>query len=93
MQSGEADALLIVIVRPPVNTTGQRIARALNPLLQDNPLPVGVVLLQDWDEAGGISEFHQGNMPVLPYLAKPTPEAASFARSGYWKYSSRLGSR
>jgi len=66
MQSGEADALLIVIVRPPVNTTGQRIARALNPLLQDNPLPVGVVLLQDWDEAGGISEFHQGNMPVFP---------------------------
>ncbi len=74
LQSGEADALLIVIVRPPVNTTGRKIADALKPLFQRNPLPAGIVLLQEWDADAGISVFHDGNLPVFP-----SPEVAAQA--------------
>ncbi len=85
-QSPEVDAILVVIVRPPVQTTVQDIARELGTIAAQSPKPLGVVVLADWQaETSGLPEFQAAGIPVFP-----SPEvAAQTFRQVSWYFSIR----
>ncbi len=84
LRSQEVDGILIVIVRPPVNTTARDIAMALTSIVQSTEIPVGVVLLQAWNSPeAGIAEFAAAGIPVFPspeIAARTLKQVVAFAR-------------
>jgi acetyltransferase len=76
------DAVMVIIVRPPVNTTPAMIADKLSQVLKSDPQkPVFIILMAHKDENSGLSIFQKFQLPVFSY-----PEAAAFSLSMLRKY-------
>ena len=79
----QIDAVVVVIVRPPVDTTPARIAREFQTVLpSETDKPIFVVLMAHWDETAGIEAFHRLNIPVFAY-----PDSAARALAAMWTYA------
>jgi acetyltransferase len=76
------DAVMVIIVRPPMNTTPAMIADKLSEVLKSkSQKPVFVILMAHKDENSGLSIFQKFQIPVFSY-----PEAAAFSMSMLRKY-------
>ncbi len=73
LQDQSVDAVFVIIVRPPVNTTPEMIAEKFKSLLsnQENRKPVFIILMANHDQQCGLPLFQEMNLPVYDY-----PEAA-----------------
>jgi acetyl coenzyme A synthetase (ADP forming)-like protein len=76
------DSIMVIIVRPPVNTTIRKIASNLRkPLNSSNRKPTFVVLMAQPDSTCGLEVFQDLNLPVYAY-----PESAVRSISAMIKY-------
>jgi acetyltransferase len=83
LKDKQVDAIMIIIVRPPVKTTPQMIAEKFKDLLsQDLKKPLTVVLMAEKDEACGLSVFQELQLPIYSY-----PESAAYSLSKMYQYA------
>ncbi len=76
------DILLVIIVKPPVDTTPRKIISTLSPLIAASAKPVCFVVMADSNEEAGLDIFHALNLPVLPY-----PEMAAQVIGNLYRYT------
>ncbi len=82
LKDENVDAIMVIIVRPPVNTTPALIAEGLKEILSNKShKPVFVVLMAKKDETSGLSTFSELHLPVYSY-----PEAAAYSIASMLKY-------
>lgn len=81
LQDEGVDNVILIIVRPPVDTTPARIIAELDPLLQNCSKPILAVLMSRSDEHAGLDGFRKLNIPVHSY-----PEPAVKVMGAMWKY-------
>jgi acetyl coenzyme A synthetase (ADP forming)-like protein len=78
------DAILLIIVRPPVNTTPRMIAEGFRDILQDKKYkPIFIILMAQHDDSCGLEVFRELNLPVYAY-----PESAARSVSTMLKFNS-----
>ncbi|NOX38846.1 MAG: CoA-binding protein [Calditrichaeota bacterium] len=83
LEDESVDAVVVVIVRPPVSTTPEQIAREFQQLIgKDHEKPVMIVLMAHRDEHSGVEIFHSLNMPVFSH-----PDGAAWALASMWEYA------
>ena len=76
------DAVMVIIVRPPINTTPRMIAEGFREILnKNNKKPVFVILMAQQDESCGLDVFQKLKLPVYAY-----PESAASSISTMLKY-------
>jgi acetyltransferase len=75
------DSILLIIVKPPVNTTPAKIAETLGSLIPNCGKTIIPVLMAQKDETAGMEIFQQLQLPVFSY-----PESAVKALSTMWEY-------
>ncbi|NOX88145.1 MAG: acetate--CoA ligase family protein [Calditrichaeota bacterium] len=75
------DAVILIIVKPPVDTTPALIAENLEPAIRNCGKTILPVLMAQRDESAGIDVFKRLNLPVFSY-----PESAVKALSKMWQY-------
>lgn len=75
------DSVLLIIVKPPVNSTPKAIISALEPTLANTGKTVIPVLMADKDETFGREDLEKLNLPAFGY-----PESAVKALSAMWRY-------
>jgi acetyltransferase len=80
-QDSSIDALFIIIVKPPVNTTPKKIISNLAALIRKSQKPFFCTLMSDIDESSGLTDFHKLGIPVYRY-----PENAAVALGNMIKY-------
>lgn len=69
------DAVMVIIVRPPVNTTPRMIAEAFRDVVEKNKRkPIFIVLMAAHDDSCGLDVFQEMKLPVYAY-----PESAAKA--------------
>jgi acetyltransferase len=68
------DGVILIIVKPPVNTTPAMIAEHLEPVLKNTKKTVIPVLMAQRDETAGVEIFKRLNLPIFSY-----PESAAKA--------------
>ncbi len=78
----KVDAVLLIIVKPPVNTTPLEIITRLSPLMANCAKPVLPVLMARSDDQAGLEIFRQLHLPVYHY-----PEPAARALGTMWRYA------
>jgi acetyl coenzyme A synthetase (ADP forming)-like protein len=73
LKDNGVDAVFVIIVRPPVNTTPQMIAQEFKEMWRDkeSTKPVFIILMAEKDEHCGLEVFQELQLPVYAY-----PEAA-----------------
>ncbi len=71
LQDEGVDSVLLIIVKPPVNSTPASIISGLKPLLQNTTKTVIPVLMANRDDTFGIDVLKRLKLPVFPY-----PESA-----------------
>jgi acetyltransferase len=81
LQDDGVDNVILIIVRPPVDTDPKRIIENLEPLLQNCGKPILSVLMSRKDEYDGLECFRKLQIPVYLY-----PEPAVNAMGSMWKY-------
>jgi acetyltransferase len=82
LRDQNVDAIMIIIVRPPVNTTPEIIAEKFKDILQKkSDKPILVVLMARKDEVSGLPIFRDLKLPVYSY-----PEAAAYSLAAMLKY-------
>ena len=74
--------LLIIIVKPPVNTTPGRIIRTMAPDISASPKPVYFVVMADPEGETDIDIFKNQGIPVIPY-----PELAAQVIGNQYTYT------
>jgi acetyltransferase len=75
------DSILLIIVKPPVNTTPQRIVAGLESLAPNCGKPILAVLMAQRDESAGLALFEKLRIPVYSY-----PESAVKALATMYHY-------
>ncbi len=81
LQDSGVDAILLIIVKPPVNCTPRDIAEKLEPVVQSASKTVIPVLMADRDQSAGMDVFQRLSLPVYSY-----PESAVAALATMWRY-------
>jgi len=76
------DAVLLIIVQPPVNTTPLEIINRLSPIIASCGKPVLPVLMAQSDSRAGLEVFKELHLPVYRY-----PETAARAMGTLWRYA------
>jgi len=76
------DILMIIIVKPPVDTTPREIINTLAPLISASGKPVFFVLMADTDEDAGIDTFQNLGVPVFPF-----PEITARVIANQYRYT------
>jgi len=85
LKDQNVDAIIIIIVRPPVNTTPEMIAEKFKEVLQKrSDKPIFIVLMAKKDEVSGLPVFRDLHLPVYSY-----PEAAAYSVASLLKYQQR----
>jgi acetyl coenzyme A synthetase (ADP forming)-like protein len=85
LKDQNVDATIIIIVRPPGNTTPEKIAEKFKEVLQKNSdKPIFIVLMTEKDKDSGLAIFHDLHLPVYSY-----PEAAAYSIAAMLKYQKR----
>ncbi len=83
LEDDTIDAVIVIIVRPPVNTTPEQIAREFQQLADWTAnKPVMIVLMAHREDHSGVELFHSLNMPVFTY-----PDSAARALAAMWQYA------
>ncbi len=86
MKDDGVDAILIIIVRPPVNTTPRMIAEGFKELLaQGSQKPLFVVLMAQHDESCGLEIFQELKLPVYAYPESAARSIATMIKYKEWK--------
>ncbi len=88
LQDPNVDAVLLIIVKPPVDTTPALIAEHLEPILKNSDKTVLVVLMARRDQTAGVEIFKRLKLPLFSY-----PESAAKALGtmvGYQKIRRQL---
>ena len=75
------DAVLLIIVKPPINTTPLKIVQNLEALVHNCGKTILTVLMAQNDEHGGFEHFKALQLPVYAY-----PEAGAKALGALWEY-------
>ncbi len=75
------DAIVLIIVRPPVNTTPRKIAQAIDSLIYNCGKPIIAVVMSRNDNESGFNDFRRLDLPVFKY-----PDAAVKAMATLWDY-------
>ncbi|GAB4368739.1 MAG: acetate--CoA ligase [Calditrichia bacterium] len=82
LKDSGVDAVLVIIVRPPVNTTPRMIAEQFRSILEKNVRkPIFIVLMAQHDESCGLEIFQELKLPVYAY-----PESAARSIAAMRKY-------
>lgn len=82
LKDEDVDAIMVIIVRPPVNTTPALIAESFKEILANKThKPVFVVLMATKDETSGLDTFSELHLPIYSY-----PEAAAYSIAGMLKF-------
>jgi len=77
------DALLIIIVKPPVNTTPLNIAENLESMIYSNSKPMYATVMARTTDEAGLEKFRELKIPVYNF-----PESAATAIGNVVKYNS-----
>ena len=86
LRDENTDAVMVIIVRPPVNTTPRMIAENLREVLSKNrKKPVFVVLMSQWDDSCGLDVFQELHLPVYAYPESAARAIASMLRYRQWR--------
>ncbi len=89
LKDENTDAVMVIIVRPPVNTTPRMIAENLREVLARNKKkPVFVVLMAQWDESCGLDVFQELRLPVYAYPESAARAIATMLRYQQWRKAS-----
>lgn len=75
------DAILLIIVRPPINTTPRKIGQSVEALIHNCAKPIIAVIMSRNDNESGFKEFKKLDLPVFKY-----PDAAVKAMATLWEY-------
>ena len=75
------DSILLIVVKPPVNTTPATIIRRLAPLVKKIDKPIVPVVMAQRDDTFGREVFEELNLAVFSY-----PESAVKALATMWQY-------
>lgn len=82
LKDDRVDAVMVIIVRPPINTTPRMIAEGFRGIVQKpGQKPVFVVLMAQADESCGLEVFQELRLPVYAY-----PESAARSISAMLNY-------
>ncbi len=76
------DILMVIIVKPPVDTTPKKIINTLAPIISASGKPVFFVLMADTDEDSGIEIFQHLGVPVFPF-----PEITARVMANHYRYT------
>ncbi len=76
------DAIMVIIVKPPVMKNPRAIAEELYPVLSSSTKPIVCVLMAAKDENSGIDVFSQSKTPVYS-----SPESASRSLGNLYRYA------
>ena len=86
LTDANVDAILVIIVHPPIDTTPEIIARGITGILSKRTeKPIFIVLMAETDELKGISIFQQSKLPVYTF-----PESAARSIAAMVKYQKWL---
>ena len=80
-QDDGVDSVILIMVKPPVQTTPRKIIGALQELIHNCSKTILPVLMAARDEDAGMEIFKSMNLPLYSY-----PEEAVQALSAMWKY-------
>ena len=86
LKDANVDGVLLIIVKPPVDTTPALIAEHLEPILKNTDKTVIPVLMAQRDETAGIEIFKRLNLPLFSY-----PESAAKALGAMLRYQNVRG--
>ncbi|MEJ2053514.1 MAG: acetate--CoA ligase family protein [Calditrichaceae bacterium] len=75
------DAVLLIIVRPPVSTTPRKIAKSIEALIHNCAKPIIPVIMSRNDNESGFKEFKKLDLPVFKY-----PDSGVRAMATLWEY-------
>jgi len=76
------DILMVIVVKPPVDTTPRKIISTLAPFIDQSAKPVYFVLMADTNEEAGLDIFQDLRLPVVPY-----PELAAQVIGNHYQYT------
>jgi len=76
------DALFVIIVKPPVDTTPAKIIENMGEIIKSTIKPVYVTLMAKGDEEAGLEKFRELHVPVYNF-----PESAAAAIGNVFKYN------
>lgn len=86
VQDKNVDAVMVIIVRPPVNTTPRMIAEGFRNILPKiHRKPVFVVLMAQQDESCGLEVFQEINLPVYAYPESAARSIAAMLAYQEWR--------
>ena len=75
------NAIVLIIVRPPVNTTPRKIAQSIESLIYNCGKPIIAVVMSRNDNESGFNDFRRLDLPVFKY-----PDVAVRAMATLWEY-------
>jgi len=81
LQDDGVDAIVLIIVKPPVNSTPRKIAEALEAVIQSTSKTIIPVVMADHDTNAGLDVFQRLSLPVYSY-----PESAVSVLATMWQY-------
>ena len=81
LEDDAVDAVLLIIVRPPINTTPRKIAQSIEALIYNCAKPIIAVVMSRNDEESGFKDFKKLDLPVFKY-----PDAGVRAMATLWEY-------
>ncbi|MBN1406963.1 MAG: acetate--CoA ligase family protein [Calditrichaceae bacterium] len=81
IEDDAVDAVLLIIVRPPVNTTPRKIAQTIEALIYNCAKPIIAIVMSRNDNESGLKDFKRLNIPVFKY-----PDDAVRAMATLWEY-------
>ncbi len=81
LEDDGVDSVVVIIVKPPIDTTPARIIEHLQPVVQGCSKTVLAVVMAQKDESAGMKRFMEAGIPVYDY-----PESAVKALATQWRY-------
>ena len=81
LEDDTVDAVLLIIVRPPVNTTPRKIAQSIEALIYNCGKSIIAVVMSRNDNESGFNDFKRLDLPVFKY-----PDDAVRAMATLWEY-------
>jgi acetyl coenzyme A synthetase (ADP forming)-like protein len=86
LKDPSVDAILVIIVRPPVNTTPRLIAESFRQILAGKSnKPIFVILMARTDEDCGLEVFQELRLPVYSYPESAAKSLAKMLRYQEWR--------
>jgi acetyltransferase len=86
LTDANVDAILVIIVHPPIDTTPEKIAKGIAEILsKKSAKPIFIVLMAETDESKGLSIFQQSNLPVYTFPESAAASIATMVKHQKWR--------